>query len=139
MEARASGQESGRWNANKKLPVDARRRSERGRDGRSQGPRWTESPVHPAAGLDLEAGVVVVLELGAKCHVQPVGHERDLVLHKPGEPLSCNMRRQEGDGRAVDDAIVDETVAEPPDQVVPPAQRSPVLYIDVIGVEVFAE
>src|SRR5437762_9220288 len=83
MEARAAGQERGRRNANKQLPVDARRRSERARDGRPQGPGWTESPVHPAAGLDLEAGVVVVLELGAEGHVQPVWHERDLVLHEP--------------------------------------------------------
>src|SRR5256886_14016347 len=132
MEARASGQESGRWNANKELPVDGRRRSERARDGGPQGPGWTESPVPPGAGLDLEAGVVVVLELGAEGHVQPVGHERDLVLHEPGEPLSCNMRRQELDDCTVDDAIVDEAVAERPTQVVPLGPLGAVPDIDVI-------
>src|SRR5438093_10442440 len=120
MEARASGQESGRWNANKKLPVDARRRSERARDGRPQGPGWTESPVHPAAGLDLEAGVVVVLELGVEGPVQPVGHERDLVLHEPGEPLSRHVRRKELVGWTVNDAIVEEALFEPQYQVVEP-------------------
>src|SRR5437667_12845032 len=92
MEARASGQESGRWNANKKLPVDARRRSERARDGRPQGPGWTESPVHPAAGLDLEGGVVVVLELGAEGHVQPGRRARALDLHEPREQRSRRVR-----------------------------------------------
>src|SRR6266566_475689 len=107
MERGAAGQEIGRLGGGEQLPVDARRRSQRARDGRPDGPGRAESPVPTCAGLDLEAGVVVVLELGAKCDVQPVGHERDLVLDERGEPLSCNMRRQEGEGRAVDDAIVD--------------------------------
>src|SRR5204862_8274222 len=119
MEARAAGQERGRRNANKQLPVDARRRSERARDGRPQGPGWTESPVHPAAGLDLEAGVVVVLELGAEGHVPPVGHERDLGLHEPGEPLSGPLRRHELADYTVHDPSADAWGAAAPDHVVP--------------------
>src|SRR2546430_3893087 len=40
----------------------SRRRSERARDGGPQGPGRAEPPVHTTAGLDLEAGVVVVLD-----------------------------------------------------------------------------
>src|SRR3989441_3015939 len=52
---------------------------------------------------------VVVLDLGAEGHVQPVGNERDLVLDKSAEPLSRDSRRQEGQHGAVGDAVVDRS------------------------------
>src|SRR3989441_9402955 len=80
---------------------------------------------------------VVVLDLGAEGHVQPVGNERDLVLDKSAEPLSRDSRRQEGQHGAVGDAVVDQAVAEAPHHVLPGAQARSVLHIDVVGVEIF--
>ena len=139
MEARTAGEEVGRLGRSKELPVDSRRRAQRPRNRRPDRPGRAEPPVHPAAGLDLEADIVVVLDLGAEGHGQPAGDERDLVLDEPGEPLSRDARRQEGQHGAVGDTIVDQAVAESPHDVVTCAQAGSVLQIDVVGVQIFPE
>src|SRR5207245_4694690 len=68
MEARAPGDNVGWLSGKEQLAVDPRRRSQRARDGRPQGPRRAEPPAHTAAGLDLVARLVVVLNLGAECN-----------------------------------------------------------------------
>ncbi len=67
----------------------------------------------------------------------PVGNERDLVLHKPGEPLARDLRRQKCQRgvRADHGAIVDVPVPEPPDQVMARAQSRAVLQLHVVCVE----
>src|SRR5437879_4782530 len=132
MEARAAGEERGWRDPSKQLPVDSRGGAHRPGYRRPEGRRRTERPIHSTAGLELEAGVIVVLDLGAESHVQSVGNEGDLVLDKSGEPLSRDVARQEGKDRAVGDAIVDQAVAESPDQVMPGAYPGTVLELDVV-------
>src|SRR5437879_8513428 len=137
MEVRTAGEEVGRLGRGEELPVDSRRRAQRARDGCPKGSGRGQPPVYPAAGLDLEADIVVVLDLGAEGHVQPVGNERDLVLDKSAEPLSRYSRRQEGQHGAVGDAVVDQAVAEAPHDVLPGAQPRSVLHVEVVSVEIF--
>src|SRR2546423_14390798 len=131
MEARAAGEEIGRLGGSKQLSVDARWSSDRPGYRRPERRGRTERPIHSTAGLDLEAGVVVVFDLAAECNLQAVGNERDLVLNKSGKPLSRHVRRQERQGRAVYDAIVDQAGAQSPPHVMsgPPPRTG--LHIDV--------
>src|SRR6267378_2275932 len=85
---RAAGKEVGRLTRDEQFPVDARRRSHRPRNRRPQRAGRAECPIHAAARLDLESGVVVMLDLRAEREVQPLGSERDLVLSESGEPMS---------------------------------------------------
>src|SRR5213076_1661385 len=94
-------------------------------------------PTHAPAGLKLESGVVVVLDLGPEYHVQPLRNESNLILHEPGEPLSPHVGRQKGQHWSVLDAVVDESETEAPDDTVAPHQNSMVLEVYVVGIEVF--
>src|SRR6266702_2029607 len=79
MEVGTAGEEVGWFGGSKQLPVDARRRPQCPRHGHPERAGRPRPPAHTAAGLDLEAGVVVVLDLGADGYVDAVGNERDLV------------------------------------------------------------
>src|SRR6267143_3218255 len=94
VETRAPRQEVRRLAGRIELPVDSRWGSDRPGYRRPQRRGRAERPIHSAAGLDLEAGVVVVLDLGAEGQVQPVGNQGDLVLDESSEPLSRNTGRQ---------------------------------------------
>src|SRR2546430_12399914 len=95
MEVGTAGEEVGWFGGSKQLPVDARRRPQCPRHGHPERAGRARPPAHTAAGLDLEAAVVVVLDLGADGYVDAVGNERDLVLDEPGEPLSRDVQRHE--------------------------------------------
>ena len=116
VEGWTAGEEVGRLSRCKQLPVDSRRRPERSGDGRPQRAELADRPIHAAARLDLDTGIVVVLDLGAERQVKVRG-ERDLVLSKSREPLPRDMGRQECQSGAVGHTIVDQAVAQSPDHV----------------------
>src|SRR5439155_1080470 len=141
METRPAGEEVGWFGGSKELPVNARGGSDRPGYRRPERGGRTEPPIHSAAGLELEPGVVVVFDLCAQRQVEAVGAQGDLVLDEPGEPLARDVQRQECQRgvRADSRAIVDVPVPEPPDHVMPVAQSRTVLQIDVVGVEILAK
>src|SRR6266849_907119 len=96
MEVGTADEEVGWFGGSKQLPVDARGGSDRPGYRRPERRGRTERPIHSAAGLELEPGVVVVFDLCAQRQVNAVGEQRDLVLDEPGEPLARDVQRQEG-------------------------------------------
>ena len=134
-----AGKEKRRAGGSKKLAVNPRRRSDRARNRRPRGLPGTQFPGQAAAGLKLKAGVIVVLDLRPQRQMQPVLHQRNFILPKRAEPLAGDAGREKGQGAGVADVVLDQPVAESPDEVLALAQSETVLDIDIVSVEVFAK
>ena len=80
-----------------------------------------------------------MFDLRAQRQVQPVFHQGDLILHKPAEPLPRDAGREKSQNGAVAHIVLDQPVAESPDEVMPLAEGKSMLKIDIVGVEVFGK
>ena len=89
--------------------------------------------------MKFKTGVIVVLDLGAERQMDPVFHQRDFILHESAEPLPRDLGREKGHSGSVADVVLNQPVAQSPDDVVPLAQGKTVLEIDIVGVEVFGK
>ena len=83
--------------------------------------------------LHLEAGIAVVLQLGAEDEGEALRHQDDLVLHEPGEQVGAAAGRVEAEKERPADVVADPAVPCPDQHVVPPPERNVILQVEVRG------
>src|SRR5439155_11296366 len=93
----------------------------------------------PRARLGFEAGVVVVLELRPDREADLAAPRGELVLNEAARETARQARREEGESQAIVDVIAGEAVADPPEDLLPFAERESVLEIQIVGGEIIPE
>jgi hypothetical protein len=94
----------------------------------------TQKPEQASVGLYLEAGIVIVFELGPQRQIQLFGNELNFVLGKRAEKTVAPAGRIQRNHGPVAQFVTGQPVTSAPDEVVPAAERDLVLKIKVNSV-----
>lgn len=87
--------------------------------------------------LHLDAGEIVVLELGADDPVPTLRHKGDIVLNETAEEVKPPSRRLKRYGEAIPDGVCRKAITQSPNDLLPRGKREPMLKIEVDGVADF--
>ena len=97
----------------------------------------TWKPAQTGVGLNLESGVVVVLELGSDRQIQLFRNEFNFILSKRAEKAVAPTGKDSARPWLGCHVVTGQPVASSPDEVVPPPERDLVLEIKVNRVTLF--
>ncbi len=96
-------------------------------------------PQQAGTGLNFEPGEIVVLELRAERHVEPVCHQHDLILREGAHQVHRAAGRGERDGEGVAFIVAGQSVAQAPHDIMATTNGEAMLEIKVDIVPVFFE
>ena len=93
--------------------VDARGSAYRAGHGRPQRLVRVQDPAQPRIGLELESGVIIVLELGAE-REREISPQLDFILDERTVEVLIQNGRGEPQPRRIDDGIMRVAIAQAP-------------------------